>query len=256
MNDRSKPGLGFLSFSSFFFFFHVIISSDTGNQIFSWCSVELPAVVCLWTFFQILKCLHLFFLIYFYSHKASRLERGLGSCCEQHCTSVQQEPVAVSKGFIISIVKRDNIQEWKQANGDRGTCPRSKICLGPDSWLAQPFPPWPLLQHFAIGWAFPLAFPRVLHHLLGSHLLCGQTWEEMAARRGQTSKEMALQLACRIPSPVTSSCQSHMLHGDRGETHSRQLWNVLPLGKFPFELLSIKGCGLKHSFFLLYIFTT
>lgn len=162
-------------------------------------------------------------------------------------------------------MKADDIWEWKQANGDRGTCPRSRLrwnpdfqclCPGLDSRLTQAFPPWPLLQPFGVGWTFPLAFPPISHHLLGSHLLRGQTWEEMAERRGQMSEEMAQQPARRALSPITSSCQSQMLRKDGEETHSRQLWNGLPLGKFPLNCCQLKDdlWPRARSFFSFFFF--
>lgn len=40
--------------------------------------------------------------------------------------------------------------------------------------------------------------------------------------------------------PMASSCWSHILWGDRGESYSRQLWNGSPLGNFPLNCCQLK----------------
>lgn len=93
--------------------------------------------------------LFIIIIVLLHCSNTGRLESSWGSCCERCCTSTSQEPVTASKSFLICIMKANSIWEWKQANGDTGACPRSRLggnpgfqhpCPGPDSRLAQTFP--------------------------------------------------------------------------------------------------------------------
>lgn len=161
--------------------------------------------------------LFIIIIVLLHCSTTGRLESSWGSCCERCCTSTLQEPVTASKSFLIYIMKADSIWEWKQANGDTGACPRSRLggnpgfqhpCPGPDSRLAQTFPLWPLFSPSLFSILLlhgPLICPPpcMSQHLLGSHLIHCHPW---ASELHLWASEERLQwLGCRRAEPWAPS---------------------------------------------------
>lgn len=132
---------------------------------------------------------------------------GAGKWRQRNLTKVKagmksRLPVSLSRSWVMS------------GSGFSTLTPSSVFC----SW-----------EHFSISLLFHLATsfgePQPAWSDLRGEVRCQQRWLSWALRS----------------EPMARSCWSHGLWGDRGESHSRWLWDGSPLGNFPLNCCQLKG---------------